>query len=305
MYTKILRSFCLLALSFKLSGITFPTCDELKKDYEIKAPQSKILVFTTPQGKKYILKQRNSSSARGQLMTVIEALGSHIAELAHIQTNMIKIIPAHSDCKNLFFPELPATLHTFMPGKTLHDAPAPYKKMALNQRCKAGKGCGLTLNLIKNMAQHRDLPKIMALDTFIGNNNRHYGNLLYDDEKNQFYSIDYGSAFRENMASPSIQNIKKLLKDKAKLNSSEKRALTIYVKTLDHLIKHFKPQRIIKKLQELIKTAGLKTTIKKDARFKHDAKKMINDWKHLIKISYQDSQTLSTMLYKLLNSTKK
>lgn len=300
-----LRTFYLLLLCSNLDAATFPLCDNLKRMYEINAPLSKVLVLTTAQGKKYILKQRNTSSARGQLMTVIEILGGHIAELARIQTNATKLIPAQDECKHLFFKGMPATLHTFMPGHTLDKAPAPYKKLALSQGCKNGKTCGLTLTLIKNMALHRDLPKIMALDTFIGNDSRYNGDLLYDDSKDQFFSIDSGDGLRTNLSNPSIRNVKKLIKNNVKLSTRQKNALATYLETLNHLIKHCKPQRITKKLIGLIETAGLKTTIKKDTRFRNEAKKLVFNWKHLIKSSYRDSQTLSALLYKLLSSAKK
>lgn len=288
------------------AAIIFPNCDSLKKKHAIKALASKVVVLTTDQGKKYILKQRNSTTTRSRLMTVIEALGGHIAEEAHIKTNSIHLIPTQSHCKHLFFRGLPATLHNFMPGVTLREAPYPYHKLSLSQSCKTSKPhCGLSHSLIKNMSKHRDLPKIMALDTFIGNDNRHLDNLLYDKEKDQFTSIDYGDAFRTNMAKVSIGHITKLLKEKTRLSSSHKQALVIYLKTFNYLINHFTPQRVTAKLKKLLKMAGLQHTMKKDARFKHEAKTLIHEHKNLIYQSYKDSQKLSLLISRLLSNNKK
>lgn len=71
---------------------------------------------------------------------------------------------------------------------------------------------GLTLAVIQDMAKHPDLPKIVALDTFVGNADRSCPNLYYDKVADRFCGIDMAASFSSPLAFWACQQLVKLKK---------------------------------------------------------------------------------------------
>ena len=54
---------------------------------------------------------------------------------------------------------------------------------------------------LQDMAKHKGLSAIAALDTFIANGDRHHGNFFYEQQTDTYYVIDLEAAFDKNLAS--------------------------------------------------------------------------------------------------------
>jgi hypothetical protein len=272
-------------------------CDTFTFLRKIKAPHSKITVVKDHTGT-FIIKQRDARSVAAQGMTVVEAWATHIARSLSIPGNDVVMIPASVPCKYKIFNDAPATLHTFVPGKELDTLGLP-KNFTLNQRCKASssKG-GLTLEVIKSMTLHRDLPPLLAVDTFVNNNNRHGGNVLYDDSTDRFYAIDFGAALRFNMCRKTAQNIKELLGHS--FTQKEKMALASYRDTLKKLIGLYTPQKLEQLFQQYVENAGLSAKYLLGEEEKQEFKAYKKGRKRLIFESYTAAQELVGLLDKLL-----
>lgn len=225
-------------------------CEDLEFVKEIFTPFSKIGLLSTNDQELFLLKQRKDCSVHGQVMTVLEAWGASIAQKIGLRANRVQLIPASEKCSFKFFDEYPATLHTFVPGVVIAKA-----LEGLSITLKSPGAGGLSLALIKNMAFHKDLPKIVAFDTFIGCS-RHHKNLLYDEKSDRFYVVDFGSALRISFAQKSIEN-EILFRNLGSLKKREIKALTSYYKTLKKLLLQNTLESLLEKLDRLIRKAGL------------------------------------------------
>jgi hypothetical protein len=87
---------------------------------------------------------------------------------------------------------------------------------------------GLTIEIIQNMAKHPDLPRIVALDTFVGNADRSPPNLYYDEITDRFCGIDMAASFSSPLALAAYQRLEGL---KSHLTSGELSALIDYANT--------------------------------------------------------------------------
>src|SRR5204863_9863911 len=133
-------------------------------------------------GNKFILKQRNYL-----LSSVLEKLGADIAHETDILGNLVRIIPGNFPFIGKGDVSRPATLHTFVPGIQAKYLPKYLNKysVSLSQRVSADKNSGkkgaggFTRELINSMSLHKDLPKIVALDTFLSDYGRHRYNFFY------------------------------------------------------------------------------------------------------------------------------
>lgn len=217
---------------------------------------------------KFVLKQIKEASPDEQFLLVLDALGCHIAETSAIPMNRVTIIPSGVSFSGKKILELPATLHTLARGVTTEEE-SPYQDLDVHQRFRkenspmwhrwgplSPEKTGLTISIIQAMSKHSDLPKIVALDTFVGNADRSSPNLYYDKTTDRFCGIDMAASFSAPLAFFAYRQLE-AAKDKY-FTHGELTALEKYVRTLEFLIKNWPPERQERMLLEYSEIAGFK-----------------------------------------------
>jgi len=236
---------------------------------------------------KFILKQKTNYP----LSSVMEKLAADIAYAVDIPANQIKAIPCHSHFVGKKKKSLPATLHTFVPGVQINRLPKPVRRTlgSLRQAVKKTKDktvYGLTEELIKLMSLHEDLPKIIALDTFIANHDRHKGNYFYDEKSDHFFVFDFEAAFRRNLAEKVYRSLSVMIKDKDLTFSPEEiKALAIYRDMLKRLIDEYPPGILSALFSNLIDTFQIDISGKHDQwRNKMHNRMILTNYNSCIKV---------------------
>lgn len=133
-------------------------------------------------GNKFVLKYPRSPEHAIQ-----DALGAKVGNSVGININQVKILPPHDESINSVdrFPEKTKTLHTLVPG----DRIAWYENLDIQN--------GLTKSsTLQSLTTHKDLCKIVALDIYLDNFDRHSSNYSHDKTNNRFYAFDMDMIFR-------------------------------------------------------------------------------------------------------------
>jgi hypothetical protein len=141
------------------------------------------------------------------------------------------------------------------------------------------------------MAKHPDLPKIVALDTFVGNADRSPSNLYYDEMTDRFCGIDMAASFSSPLALAAYQQLKKM--KKSHLTSDELSALKDYAATLEFLIKNWPPDKQESILLEYSEMAGFKNG---SCLFDQNVAERIEFHKKCIKDNYQNCMNLLKLI---------
>lgn len=117
---------------------------------------------------------------------VHEAACAEILEGMGINTNHVTIVPAgHPSTRNLT--KLTTTIHTIVPGKEVAE---------INDRPVLDVSEGLTADhTLSSIAKDNRLAPMVAVDTYLDDPDRNVYNIFFDEETDQFYSIDKGNAF--------------------------------------------------------------------------------------------------------------
>lgn len=281
----LLLMFCVSIISFNIScrsttkkifDASAIGCDPTKIEqthFFKTAHHTRIAVLKHINGKEFIVKQEQRKSLRSHLTVAREELGVYVAHSIKVFTNHIKAIPDHCEFPGKSDNTVPATLHTFVPGIKVSTLPKELRpfKVCIQQTVKPSvpkHKWGLTRTIIQNMAQHPDLPCIVALDTFIANADRHRGNFFYDLKTDHYFVIDLESSFNKNLASYACTLIKTMLSnEKLSLSLAELEALDLYRSTLKKLIKLHTPEKLYNKLIEYAIRNGLLAKINRHALF--------------------------------------
>jgi len=205
---------------------------------------------------KFILKQKMNSL----FAVVFEKLVTDIAYEVDIPANLVRIISYNFPFIGKENKHIPATLHTFAPGIAAKDLPEHLSKysVSLRQLLKGGsaKVAGFRRMLVYRMSLHEDFPKIIALDTFIANHDRHAGNFFYDEETDHFFAIDFEAAFRKNLAENVYKCFVSMAKDKKLLLSPEEvKSLVVYRDMLKKLVDTYNPEILYSRMDELMDKA--------------------------------------------------
>lgn len=206
-----------------------------------------------------LLKQQKGRHFSRILMSIFETLVVRIAQSIDVPCNHVDLISVDECTQYKPFQARPATLHEFLPGVIVRKMPNKSNyNIAQRYRHLKEVDRGLTLPVIKRMANHPMFPVVAALDTFTGNVDRHDGNLIYDEETDTIYAIDFGDTFRTNLCEIAYKNLKRLRKNK-NLNFArrELKSLRVYRNTLKKLGSLFGPQKLHSMLLELIDKAGV------------------------------------------------
>jgi|GEM_PF-1086974 len=273
------NNWCLLLLLFGFSDQIYGNSFIYKKNNNIlsnicsedlrlldfyRTQNTRIATLIDRYSNKFILKQKIFFS---HITFALEKLGFEIARSVNLCANQVRIIP-----KDCFFIgkeriNVPATLHTFVPGIQLTNLPKHLHRYAVCLRlitnenpCKPEqtKIWGFPRKLISLMTLHKDFPKIVALDTFMANYDRTEGNLFYDEKIDRFFLIDFECGFSVNLAEGVYQSFLEMLQDENVIFlPKEIESLIAYKNMLKHLIKKYDPKLLNAKIDESIEQAKM------------------------------------------------
>lgn len=241
----------------------------LNMDRELDWGDSSLRFFSVSNGDKYVLKQIKDAAPDEQFLLVLDSVGSGIAEEMGFPTNRVRIIPAYTNSNFKKYPNLPATVHTFVRGIRTDEDHTYYPGIDIQQRFRlkgtpmyqkygplSPEDTGLSRSVIRNMSKHPDLATIVAFDTFLGNADRSKPNLFYCPECDRFVGIDQASVFRFNLASEAFRQIRTLSEKRVKLSFEEVRALKRYRDTLLKLYTNYPLDRLEQILDKEVRIAG-------------------------------------------------
>jgi hypothetical protein len=209
-------------------------------------------------GKEFILKYSNSAKR-----SINDALGAKVGESVGININQVKILPPQDPSISSIdrMPDQIKTLHTLVPGSSIDKASALDLLHGL-------KG---TSNL-KSLMENKELCKIVALDIYLDNCDRHKGNYFYDKLTDQYYAIDMDFIFfhtkrqmemekrheepyypYSNLSTTAYSFINNL--NVQNLSTKEQKALVRVNKMLRKLISVYPPEKLCNDRIELAKEA--------------------------------------------------
>lgn len=227
---------------------------------------TQINILQDKSGRKFVIKQDPRTIFSPHICTIRDKIGSFIAASAHIPANKVLIIPAGFAFPGKPLIEVPATIHSFAPGVSVAELRKNRETRSIFQgsirqfmkKTMPPEECGLTQLVLDSMASHDDLCKIVALDTFISNVDRHTKNFFYDIKTNHFCAIDLEGSFYGDLAIFGCNFISKITNDRNyRLSRKNLHALTVYRNTLHTLLSLHTPESLHNKFFEYAYEAGL------------------------------------------------
>lgn len=229
------------------------TCSVKKS--RIKKKEFCYISFIKLHGVTYLVKQKRYYAHL--LGPVFDVLAARVAQkLDKNIAHKVMLIPAFTPFPGKRSTAWPATLHTLAVGKSIDKKRTQYRKMGLKQALH-----GIDRSMISWMARHKQLVTIVALDTFLCNNDRHQANLFYDSTTDTFCAIDMDYLFAHSLAYLSSCSLSSLTHDElATFTEKEWLAVLELRNTLYCLVTLYQPKEIIALLYELVKEAGLDNT---------------------------------------------
>ncbi len=228
-------------------------CNKELKVIKTIYTQYNCVSFVMDQSKSiFIIKQPKEPVFVELLHFLREQLGAYVAQINDIPASRVKIIPAGYAMPGKKYTHIPATFHTVVPGQSmfqLSDLPEGFIRLK----------DGFTRDIIHNMSLHPYFPVIVALDTFIGNNDRGTTNFFYDELSDNFWLIDFGCSFGNKLGRFASNYIKTLLKDKScYFSTQELNGLIVYRNMLQNLITKHCPEELVNMLYTFANQAGVK-----------------------------------------------
>lgn len=216
----------------------------------------------------YIFKQIDDSSMSQQLLLINDCVASSVGIQAGISINEVCFVPYTVGAHLKKYPERAATLHTYVAGCdvdlklplflstdfSIHQRVIDVNSAWQKQYPLLAKNQGLSKLRIESMSFHKQLPSIVALDTFIGNGDRSKPNIFYDEHKGCFCGIDHAAAFGKTLPFFACERLKELVHE-GYFKSSDKKivdGLRIYLNTLQRLHSTCQPSVIREALSMLI-----------------------------------------------------
>ena len=216
----------------------------------------------------YILKQINDPSFEEQFQLITDTVVSTMGSSTGVRVNEVSFIPYNIGNHLKTYKDRAATLHAFVDGvdtETEHPAFLP-QDFRIQQRIncpgvedkkKLDELRGLRLLTLMSISYHKDLPGIVALDTFSGNFDRNRSNLIYDQKMNCFCGIDQAKAYVENVPSlPLIATHKLgLLSEQGYFDTCPQAVLNgllNYKNVLVQLYETMRPKIVVDTIQSLI-----------------------------------------------------
>lgn len=259
-------------------------------------------------GLRYIVKQKKQCH-KTVISVIRDALAAHIAKELNI-AHFVEIISPNNDIPGKVYNNCPATLLTLAQGKIIRHLGEGHKyfQLSLQQR-NLNVLRAKILNrwfdeaIISHMTWHKQLPLIVALDLFICNNDRHRGNLFYDDETDSFCAIDMDNIYRRNLPEFACQNLEKMIHvDHKQFSKQEKKSLKKMKKTLEFLLENYTPDQIIAQLYRFAQQAGYRND---GSKVNNSVTKKIELNKEIIKQSYHSTRKLISILNGIVKRPKR
>jgi len=201
-----------------------------------------------------IVKQKKDET---KLLSIVrDALAAYIAQdlcVAH----SAKIIPSKENFPGKKYVKSPGVILSLAAGATVRSQPeSKYHNLCLKQRKPDGDllpNRWLTETIIHQITWHKQLPVIIGLDLFIGNTDRHGGNLFYDPKTDSFCAIDMDNIFRRDLPALAYKKLKLMIHNKKKFTREEIAALISVRNTILFLLDSYSTKDIIAKLHFFIK----------------------------------------------------
>jgi hypothetical protein len=157
---------------------------------------------------------------------------------------------------------------------------------------------GITLDIIRDMSRDKQLAIIVALDTIIGNTDRHGGNLIYNLENNSFCAIDMDDTFNKDLCEFDYKKFQSMLRESSRpFTRQELMGLCVYRDTLKKLLRHHSPHTLQKKFRHFIKQAGI---VPGSALYTENLPHTIDFYEKMIKKSWKSAQKLVALLDKIV-----
>ncbi len=153
------------------------------------------------------------------------------------------------------------------------------------------------------MAKDPILIKIVALDTFLCNHDRHRGNLFYHPQTDSFCAIDMDSAFKHNLCALACQNFTAMLNDKRlRLSLKEVRVLVEYKKHLQFLVDNHHPEDTLRMYNYFVDKAGF---VEGSDLYTEKIALELEQNRQMIIQSYQDALKLVNIVGELIKKAQK
>ena len=243
----------------------------------------------------YLLKQKKDS--KKQLAVVRDALSAYIAKDLNI-AHQIYIVKSNKKIPGKIKLRWPATLHTIVPGETVRkQCNSKYNELRLRQfwaQAPSFNEKGLTRSILTHMTWHNQLPIIVALDLFIGNSDRHCGNLFYDPKTDAFWAIDMDDTFNKDLCLLACKKLKLMMnKGNEPFTDQEIHALKIMRDTLAILVRKHKPSDLIKQLYIFAKKAGF---VKGNDMYNDRVRRKFLYYEEMIKNSHINAYKLISLI---------
>lgn len=253
-------------------------------------------------GQRLLLKQLAGGAKRYVNNLAMDALGALIAKSVGIPCNSIDIMPCNYSFLFKMYPKQPASLHSVIDGSTLKGVHW-YDNLTIRQRKKVNKPGtdeGLHLLAIRTMAVHTDLPPIAALDTFLGNNDRHRNNMVYNKQNNRVYAIDFTLAFSQNLAHVTLKNLQALKQRKVIFTPAQLRALKLYNATLKNLLAKHTPLLLCAMIDTFVRQTGFPNNCLITNKERKKIMEDITFRKKMVYQNYESTKALVAFLTKML-----
>lgn len=231
-----------------------------------------IFLVKDAQNKQFVLKYNtkiNSYTPTAE-PSIHEMLGAKIGLAANININDVAIFPAHDTSLQSIdtYPHLTKTLHTVVPGKEVGDG---------TMSCYLDLYGALTSKQnLHSLTFHQDLCKIVALDIFTSNIDRHNYNLSFDDAKNEYHAFDMDYIFYNVYDIPNNDNTTYIPKNVTALIQFFAKPLSLFLATnVYHFLKEIDPQQL--SYNEIDALKIINTTLEK-LQSAYPPKKLYAEW---------------------------
>lgn len=284
MYKKVFVTVVFFTnMLFAQGKLLLSSLSEFTEEKKISADCSDAVVklIKNKKGELFVLKQIADPDPCEQFLLVRDLVACEIGNRCGIPVNKVMMLSDTFVSGLKFYKDRAATIHSFIPGKSLDEELPKFlkKDFILQQKVNSfwkrkdvarikETDQGLTEDIIKSMSVHKDFCKIVAFDTFIGNADRSLPNIFYDEAKKRFHGIDNAAGFNcRDFAKIAIERLQELEKKGFfKLcDPSVLEGLKIYCKTLELLYAKITPQ-LVKEL--LIKYSQYVSCDKQDVLLK-------------------------------------
>ncbi len=284
----LLPSFCLAATSYDSLVLDSHFNTKELKLIRLRQNSNHYVSFIMDESKNvFIVKQAKSESLGKYFSFATEAFGAYIAKVNGILANQVWVIPAGYQMIGKIIKEMPATLHTLVPGQPVSKFPN-----LLELRIKLGQG--IMAKTIHSMSLHPDIPLIVALDAFIANIDRGKGNFFYEKDSGKFWLIDFENSFNRSTCKLSCNFVNTVLEDKiVQFSPQELNGLSIFRDTLKKLVKRHALEELHDLFDLFIAQAGI---VPGSALCNNKVVKRIQLYKNAISENYANAKELIGLL---------